>query len=493
MTPDAKIEDVIRHPDRFFINGGWVKPSSDAAFTLVTPSTEEVFGRVAEARMPDMDNAIAAARAAFDRGPWPRLTHAQRAEYLRKIARQMEARAAAFSHVWTAEVGASCNMAGPGTAAMPATFDYYADLAESFPFVERHEPVHGGKVGLLVREPVGVVGIIIPWNGPLGLLIWKLAPALLAGCTTVIKSSPEAPAAGLLMAEIAEAVGLPPGVINVLTADREVSEMLVRDHRVDKISFTGSNAAGRKIGAICGDRVARCTLELGGKSAAIILDDYDVEVAANAISQSARLLTGQICSSLTRVVVSRERHDEMTQALVAAFGRIKVGDPFDPAVDMGPLAMERQLSRVQGFVAKGVSEGAMLASGGKRPRHLNDGFYIEPTIFVNVDNSMTIAQEEIFGPVISVIPADDEQHAVDIANDTIFGLNASVFTNDLDRAYSAARELRSGTVGHNFWRTDFSIAFGGFKQSGIGREGGVEGLRLFLEGKTIILEGEPAF
>jgi acyl-CoA reductase-like NAD-dependent aldehyde dehydrogenase len=293
------------------------------------------------------------------------------------------------------------------------------------------------------------------------------------------------------VAEICESVGLPKGVFNVLTADREVSELLVRHPGVDKVTFTGSSAAGKKIGAICGERIARCTLELGGKSAAVILDDYDVAAVAKSISGSARMLTGQICSSLTRLIVSRGRHDQLVEALARAFSSIRVGDPFDQGTQMGPLAMARQRDRVEGYIAKGVAEGATLATGGGRPRNLTRGYFLEPTVFGNVDNAMTIAREEIFGPVVSVIPADSEAQAVEIANDSVYGLNASVFTNDPERAYRVARQLSSGTVGHNSFRTDFSIAFGGFKQSGIGREGGTEGLLPFLETKTVILEGEP--
>jgi acyl-CoA reductase-like NAD-dependent aldehyde dehydrogenase len=308
----------------------------------------------------------------------------------------------------------------------------------------------------------------------------------------VLKSSPEAPGEGYLIAEIAEAVGLPPGVLNVVTADREVSERLVRDPRVDKITFTGSTAAGRRIASICGERIARCTLELGGKSAAVILDDMDIATAASTLARAECFLSGQVCSSLTRIVVTRRRHDELVEALAGAFSQMRVGDPFDTQTQMGPLVASRQRDRVEGYIAKGVADGATLATGGGRPKDLDRGWFVEPTVFGNVDNSSTIAQEEIFGPVLSVIPAEDERHAVAVANDTIYGLNASVFTNDVDRARDVARQLRSGTVGHNAFRTDFGIAFGGFKQSGIGREGGREGLLPFLETKTVILEGRPA-
>jgi aldehyde dehydrogenase (NAD+) len=348
-----------------------------------------------------------------------------------------------------------------------------------------------GEFGLLVREPVGVVGAIIPWNGPIGLIAYKVAPALLAGCTIVLKCSPEAPGDAYVVAEIAESIGLPPGVLNVVTADREVSELLVRDPRIDKITFTGSTAAGRRIASICGERIARCTLELGGKSAAVILDDMDLNEAATTLAAAECALSGQVCSSLTRIVVNRKRHDELVDALVGGFSAVRVGDPFDPETQMGPLVSSRQRDRVEGYIAKGKEEGATLATGGGRPRDLDRGYYVEPTVFANVDNSSTIAQEEIFGPVLSVVPADSEDHAIAIANDTIYGLNASVFTHDVERARQVAGRLRSGTVGHNAFRTDFGIAFGGFKQSGIGREGGTEGLLPFLETKTVILDEVP--
>jgi acyl-CoA reductase-like NAD-dependent aldehyde dehydrogenase len=271
-----------------------------------------------------------------------------------------------------------------------------------------------------------------------------------------------------------------------------VSELLVRDERVDKITFTGSTAAGQRIASICGERIARCTLELGGKSAALILDDMDLAKAATTLARAECSLTGQVCSSLTRIVVSRSRHDEMVEALADAFSRVRVGDPFDPTTQMGPLVSGRQRDRVEGYIAKGVEQGATLATGGGRPKQLERGYYVEPTVFGNVDNSSVIAQEEIFGPVLTVIPAENEDHIVDVANDTIYGLNASVFTQDVDRARQVARRLRSGTVGHNAFRTDFGIAFGGFKRSGIGREGGTEGLLPFLETKTVILEDVPS-
>jgi aldehyde dehydrogenase (NAD+) len=490
MTLTEQPRKLIRHADRFYIGGEWVRPTSEAVIEVVDSTTEMPFLVVAEAQAADMAWAAEAARRAFDDGPWPRMSHAERATYLRAMAVELRGRGVEVGQLWPRETGVLHAFAAAAPTRAAKTFDYYASLAESFPFEEEAQP-SAGSFGLLVREPVGVVGAIVPWNAPLSLACNKTAPALLAGCTVVLKMSPEAPGEGYVLAEVAEAVGLPPGVLNVLTADREVSELLVRDARVDKITFTGSTAAGRRIAALCGERIARCTLELGGKSAAVILDDADIAAAAESLAAAECQLTGQVCSSLTRVVVVQRHHDAMVEALAAVFGRVQVGDPFDPETQMGPLAAERQRDRVEDMIAQGLRSGATLATGGGRPQHLERGWYIEPTVFGNVDNRSSIAQEEIFGPVLTVISAKDEQDAVRIANDTIFGLNASVFTEDVNRAREIAAQLRSGTVGHNATRGDFGIAFGGFKQSGIGREGGKEGLYPFLETKTVILDGRP--
>jgi aldehyde dehydrogenase (NAD+) len=478
--------------DAFFIGGEWVAPSTDQRIPVVMPSTEDVWFTVPAAAPEDVMRAVAAARRAFDHGPWPRLSASERAHYLRRLSQEVVRRHADLATLWTGEVGA---LLSAGMATFSSGKDEFARtavLAETFPFEERREPGRGGKLGLLVHEPVGVVAAIVPWNGPFLAIAAKCAPALLAGCTIIVKSSPEAPGDAYLLAEMAEAIGLPPGVINVITADRDVSELLVTHPDVDKITFTGSTAAGKRIGALCGGRIARCTLELGGKSPAVILDDYDPAQAARSIAAMAPNLSGQVCSSLTRLIVPAARHDEFVDALAAEFAAIRVGDPFDPATRMGPLATLTQRERVEGYIAKGIAEGAILASGGHRPHHLDRGYYIEPTIFARVDNAMTIAREEIFGPVVSVIAAASEAEAIAIANDSDFGLNASVFTNDPDRAYAVARQLQAGTVGHNSWRTDFSLAFGGFKRSGIGREGGTEGIRTFTELKTVILDADPS-
>ena len=480
----------IPHSEQIFVGGEWIAPSSSQRIDVINPATEEPVLQVADAQEADVDSAVAAARAAFDQGPWPRLSHAERAEYLRAFARGVRSRREQFAALQSIQMGLVYKEAVFAADWSAGRFDYYADLAADFPFIERHPTSAGGNLGLLVREPVGVVGAIIPWNSPLTLMAPKLAPALLAGCTVVLKPSSVTPGEAYLLAEIAREIGLPAGVLNVVTARRGVSERLVRDPRVDKISFTGGTEAGRKIASILGDRIARYSLELGGKSAAVILDDYDVEKAATVLAASGVRMTGQVCAGLTRIIVPRRRHDEFVDALSEAIATVSVGDPFDPAVTMGPLATEDHRRRVEGYVAIGKRE-SRLAAGGGRPEKLERGWYVEPTVFANVDNSARIAQEEIFGPVLSVIPADDEHQAVDIANDSVFGLNATVFSNDIGRVYAAARRLRSGTVGHNAFRGDYEIAFGGFKQSGIGREGGREGIYPYVEAKTIILDEEP--
>jgi acyl-CoA reductase-like NAD-dependent aldehyde dehydrogenase len=481
----------IAHADRFFIGGDWVAATSDATIDVIDSGTEELYYSVAAAAPDDMARAVAAARQAFDEGPWSHMSHAERAAFLRALGEGVAERGDVLGQLWPREAGVIFKTAQYAGRIAAGALGSYAALAGTFPFEEECVPTTGGAFGLLVREPVGVVGAIIPWNAPVALICHKIGPALLAGCTVVLKSSPEAPGEALVFAEVAQQIGLPPGVLNVVTADREVSELLVTNPDVDKITFTGSTAAGRRIASLCGERIARCTLELGGKSAAVILDDMDLGTAAATLARAECGLNGQVCSSLTRIIVSEHRHDEFVDALASSFSAVQVGDPFDESTQLGPLVAERQRARVEGLIAKAIDEGNKPVTGGGRPKHLDRGWYVEPTVFAGVDNSKTIAREEIFGPVLTVIPASDERDAVHIANDTIYGLNASVFTNDVDRAREVAGQLRSGTVGHNAFRTDFGMAFGGFKQSGIGREGGKEGLLPFLETKTVILEGTP--
>jgi acyl-CoA reductase-like NAD-dependent aldehyde dehydrogenase len=483
----------IKHPDLLYIGGEWIAPSSSARIEVFNSGTEELFARVAEAQADDVDRAVAAARGAFDDGPWPRMTHGERARYIIAIARELDARGDDLARIWTTESGVLHSSALASAGACGHCFDQFAAMAETYPFEEVRQPTPGtGDYGIIVREPVGVVAAIVAWNGPMVQMAYKIAPALLSGCTVIVKPPADAPTSAYVFAEICEKIGLPAGVVNVLVADRAVSELLVRHPGVDKVAFTGSSAVGRKIAAICGESIARCTLELGGKSAAIILDDYDLDAAAASVSSRTVYLSGQACIATSRLIVPRRRHDEFVDALAARFGATLVGDPFDAATQMGPLATRHHRERVEGYIAKGKAEGARLATGGSRPQHLGRGWFVEPTVFGNVANDFTIAREEIFGPVLSVIAAEDEEDAIRIANDTIYGLAGVVFTNDPDRAYAVSRRIRTGMMGQNALRTDFALGFGGMKQSGLGREGGTEGLSAYLEMKTILMDERPS-
>jgi acyl-CoA reductase-like NAD-dependent aldehyde dehydrogenase len=489
MTYFIPDELKIQHPDCFFIGGEWVRASTDRTIDLVDPATEEIFARVADSADADMDRAVAAARDAFDNGPWPFLSPRERATYLRRYAEELRKRSVELGWSWTAQIGTASQVAASSGASGAAIFDQYAEIAESYAF-EKVTQRQAGGVGITVQEPVGVVAAIVPWNAAYGLAALKVAPALAAGCTIVFKPSPETPFEAYIMAEAAEAAGLPPGVLNMLPAGREVGDRLVRHPGIDMVSFTGSTAVGKHIAAVCAERVARVGLELGGKSAAIILDDIPIEKILPTLIPASTMNCGQACAALTRFVVSRKRHDAFVEALAVAFKGIIVGDPWDPKTQMGPLAMKRQYERVLGYIEKGRGE-ATLATGGKRPSGLQRGYFVEPTVFANVDNSATIAREEIFGPVVSVIPYDTETDAIRIANDSPFGLNGSVYTDDLEKAYYIGRRIRSGNFTQNDWAFDINLPFGGFKQSGIGRQNGVWGLEEYLETKVIFLPEAP--
>ncbi len=472
----------------FYIGGDWVKPQSDQKLELISPVTEECFLSLPEASTADVDRAVKAARQAFDHGPWPRMTPQERSKFVLAIGEEMKKRAPLLTDVWTAQVGAPTSFAGYIINFAPQLFEFYGKLGASSDFAETRDMMNGGKA-LVIREPVGVVAIITPWNAPMVLMSYGVAAALTAGCTIVAKPAPETPIEGQLLAECAEAVGLPPGVLNVVPAGREVGDYLINRPEIDKVSFTGSVAGGKRIAEVCAKRLARYTLELGGKSPALIMDDADLSNAIGTIVPFAMPMTGQICFSLTRVLVSKKRHDEVVDAYSQAVKKIAVGDPWKADTQMGPLSMKRQLDRVMGYIEKGRKEGAKLVTGGGRPKDMNHGYFVEPTIFSNVDTDMTIAKEEIFGPVVSVMPYDNEEDAIRIANSSTYGLSGAVFTNDPEKGVALARRIRTGNVSINGLKLDNAVPFGGYKESGVGRVGGPEGLEAYQEIKSVYLPG----
>jgi aldehyde dehydrogenase (NAD+) len=474
----------VRH--ELFIGGEWVRPAGTGRIDVVSASTEDVIGSVPDGTATDMDAAIRAARAAFDGGPWPRMEPSERAKVLAALSDNIKARFMDLARLITGENGTPIQFSMMGQALGAAmAVDSFVDLADTVVFEEERIGMTGAS--LVRRAPVGVVGVIVPWNAPLILALVKVAPALLMGCTCVIKPAPETPLDAYVLAECLADAGLPPGVVNIVAAGREVGEHLVTHPGVDKIAFTGSTQAGKRIAALCGERIRRVTLELGGKSAAVVCDDADLETTVPGLIPAGLMINGQACAAQTRILAPRNRYGELVDALAEAVSRLKVGDPYDDATDIGPLVAERQRDRVEAYVASGRAEGARVVTGGGRPVGLDRGWYVEPTVFADVDNSMRIAREEIFGPVVAVIPYDTVDEAVAIANDSPYGLSGSVWSTDARRALGIARRIRTGTATINGWRWDFNCPFGGFKESGLGREGGPEGLEAYCEYQAISL------
>lgn len=473
--------------DHLLIGGEWLSPTNDGRLKIVSPDSEEIIARVAEAGAEDMDLAVAKAREAFDTGPWPRMPVAERVTVIERMTKLLHERQADFAELMNLQVGVVPLMANFMATEGTKHFDRTIELGRSFPFEERAETTFA-EAAYVVREPVGVVAAISPWNAPYSSMAAKVAPALLAGCVVIMKPAPETPLDCYIIAECAIKAGVPLGVISLVPADRDASDHLVRNPGVDKVTFTGSTVAGKHIAEICARRMARCTMELGGKSAAIVLDDYPIDAAADTLAQTITMMSGQICAMLTRVIVSKDRHDELADAIAVRMKGVNVGPSTAESTQMGPLAMKRQLERVESYIDRGKAEGATLVTGGGRPAHLNKGYFIEPTLFSNVRSDMTIAQEEIFGPVLSLMPCEDEDDAVRIANDSIYGLSGAVMTTDPKKAMKVARQIRTGNVGQNGLKADFGLPFGGYKQSGVGREGGAEGLSAYLETKTVFLD-----
>ncbi|MFI5952707.1 aldehyde dehydrogenase [Cryptosporangium sp. NPDC051539] len=472
--------------DSLFIGGAWVAPADDTVFDVVSPASEEVVGRVPEASKADVDAAVAAARKAFDEGPWPRMAPDERADAMARLSGIINEKLEDFARTISTEMGSPLQFSRMGQVlAATMALDFYAGLTRETAWEETRPGLLGPTV--VRRAPVGVAAAIVPWNVPLYVSMLKLAPALAAGCTVVLKPAPASPISGQMLGEAIEAAGLPAGVVNIVPADRTVGEYLVTHPGIDKVSFTGSTAAGRRIASLCGENLRRVTLELGGKSAAVLLPDVDLATALPQVINVGLMNNGQACVAQTRILAPRDRYREIVDAVVEQVAAQVVGDPLAEETHIGPLVSSAQRDRVEGYLAAGKKEGATVALGGGRPKGFDRGWYVEPTVFSDVDNSMTIAQEEIFGPVLSVIPYGDVDDAVKIANDSRYGLSGSVWTADPDAGLDVARRVRTGTFNVNTFMLENCAPFGGFKESGLGRELGPEGLAAYIEYQSVNL------
>ena len=471
--------------DKLFIGGQWIAPASREMIDVHNAGNGEVMGRIPAAGEKEVDAAVKAAREALD--AWSSTPPSTRADYLQKISDGLKARSDELAKTIAQEVGMPLKMASRIQAGLPiANFANYAKLVREFKWEDR--------VGnsLVVRDPVGVVAAITPWNYPLHQITLKLAPALGAGCTVVLKPSEVAPFNAFILAEVIEQVGLPKGVFNIVTGfGPNAGEALVKHPGVDMISFTGSTRAGKRISELAAQGVKRVALELGGKSASVILDDADLPAAVKSTVNGCYLNSGQTCTALTRMLVPAAKYDEAAKLAADVAKGFTVGDPLVETTKLGPLSSAAQLERVRSYIRKGQSEGAELVAGGaEAPEGVpQGGYYVRPTVFGKVKNSMTIAQEEIFGPVLSIIPYQDEEDAVRIANDSMYGLAGAVWSKDEARAQRVARRIRAGQIDINGGAFNMNAPFGGFKQSGHGREAGVYGLEEFLEYKSLQLKG----
>ncbi len=471
--------EIPRFSD-LYMGGTWKPSQGGNIIELTSPLTEKVFATSPAASTTDVDDAVKVARQAFATGPWPRMTVKERVQTLRRLRDVYAARSAEISQLVTAEMGSPVSHAEVVHGRMPlAILDYYLELGSTWEIEERR----GNSV--VRQEPAGVVGAIVPWNAPQSLLMLKLIPALIAGCTVVAKPSSETPLDALVLASLFDMVGLPPGVVSILPGRREIGEHLISHKGVDRVAFTGSTAAGRRIGGICGEGLRRFSLELGGKSAAIILDDADIPTVAESLRHASFENSGQVCFNQTRILAPRSRYTEAVAAMAHVASTMTIGDPTRRSTQIGPLVSSKQRDRVEEYIRIGIEEGAQIAYGGGRPADLPTGWFVEPTVFCKVDNSMKIAQEEIFGPVVAVIPYDSDDDAVAIANDSAYGLGGGVWTSDVERGMTIARRIRTGRVSVNGADSGLVAPFGGFKDSGIGREAGPEGLLAYMELKSI--------
>jgi betaine-aldehyde dehydrogenase len=470
--------------DKLFIGGQWVSPAGSETVDVVSPTTEQPVASIPKATDADIDAAVAAARKAHDDRTWRDLPPAERGKQLLALADLLEARADDIARRVTLEMGQPMALSARSQRGAIGLIRSFVEVLDRVVFEERREGPAGPST--VRRRAVGVAAAISPWNGPFFLSAVKVAPALLAGCSVIAKPADNTPLSGYVLAEAAAELDLPPGVLSVVPAGREAGAHLVAHPGVDKVSFTGSTESGRKIAAVCGTQLKRVSLELGGKSAALALDDVDLETLVPALVAGSFYNTGQACTALTRLVVHRSRYDEVVEAMAQAAKAMVVGDPLDPATQIGPLATAEQRERVERYIEIGKSEGARLVQGGGRPSEPGTGYFVEPTVFADVRNDMRIAQEEIFGPVLSIIPFDGtDDDAIAIANDSTYGLHGAVFTPNKERAEYVAARVESGTFTINGYVNNPAAPFGGVKASGLGREFGAEGLEEFLEFHTV--------
>jgi aldehyde dehydrogenase (NAD+) len=478
----------VKSYDQLYVGGRWVAPLGVGRIEVISPWSEEVIATTPDATAADVDAAVTAARTAFDTGPWPRLDLDERLAFLRSFSTAFQARTEELAQLVTAEIGSPITFSQLAQSLAPGLMiDAFITQAAEHPWTERRPNMIGGQT-VVRRLPIGVVGAIVPWNVPQVVTMSKLIPALIAGCTVVVKPSPESPLDALWVADLLHECGLPEGVVSVVPGGRDVGEALVSHPGVDKIAFTGSTAAGRRIGELCGAQVKRVSLELGGKSAAIVLDDADLAKTVDGLRFASFMNSGQACAAQTRVLAPRSRYSEVVDALAAMVADLVVGDPSNAATEIGPMVSRRQQERVSSYIELGSDEGARAVVGGTgMPDGLDHGWFVRPTLLADVTNDMRVAREEIFGPVLSVIAYGDEDEAVAIANDSEFGLAGSVWTGDIARGESVAGRVRTGTTAVNHYSADFNSPFGGFKASGIGREYGPEGLDEFVEFQAISL------